>query len=92
MPTQSVCKASQRLGTDFCRAIEQKRSAWLVQRIQERGGFDFVFAAQDFRASQFSGIDFEGAEHNWEAEVHGALTFIAQNQSRPPSFSISPPG
>lgn len=60
----------------------KKRNAWLTERVQQRG-FDFVSNACDFRSSQFRGIDFEGGNHNMEADVQGALTFIDQNREKP---------
>ncbi len=60
----------------------QERNAWLARRIQERG-FDYVFNVQDFRSSQFRGVDFEDATHNMEADVLGALDFIEQNRAKP---------
>lgn len=47
-------------------------NAWLVGRIRQRAGCDFVFNAQDFRSSQLRGVDFEDAEHNKGAGVLGA--------------------
>jgi arylsulfatase A-like enzyme len=58
------------------------RNAWLVGRIRQRG-FDDIFNAIDFRNSQFRGIDFEGVNHNMEAEVLGALQFIDRNRDKP---------
>ncbi|MGV3660547.1 MAG: sulfatase [Prosthecobacter sp.] len=65
------------------------RNNWLSDRIRQRG-FDFVFNAADFRSSQFRGIDFEGGNHNMEADVLGALDFIGQNRGRPFFLYLSP--
>jgi arylsulfatase A-like enzyme len=60
----------------------KERNAWLTGRIRERG-FDYVFNAQDFRNSQLRGVNFEGAEHNMEADVLGALNFIEAQREKP---------
>lgn len=60
----------------------KRRNAWLTSHVRERG-FDYVFDAVDFRTSQFKGIEFEGAQHNLEAEILGALNFIDQNRDKP---------
>lgn len=65
------------------------RNQWLSERIKQRG-FDFVFNAADFRSSQFRGIDFEGGNHNMEADVQGALDFIGQNQQKPFFLYLAP--
>lgn len=65
------------------------RNQWLSERIRQRG-FDHVFNAADFRTSQFRGIDFEGGNHNMEADVQGALDFIGQNQQKPFFLYLAP--
>lgn len=67
----------------------KKRNTWLSDRIRQRG-FDFVFNACDFRSSQFRDVDFEGGNHNMEADVSGALDFIGQNQERPFFLYLAP--
>lgn len=65
------------------------RNAWLSDRIRQRG-FDFTFNACDFRSSQFRGVDFEGGNHNMEADVLGALDFIGQNREKPFFLYLAP--
>ncbi len=67
----------------------KKRNEWLSDRIRQRG-FDFTFNTADFRSSQFRGVDFEGGNHNMEADVQGALDFIGQNQGKPFFLYLAP--
>lgn len=67
----------------------KKRNAWMTDHIRQRG-FDFVFNAADFRSSQFRDVDFEGGNHNMEADVLGALDFIGQNQDKPFFLYLAP--
>ncbi|TDU69289.1 arylsulfatase A-like enzyme [Prosthecobacter fusiformis] len=75
--------------SDEAGAWLKTRQDWLVGRIQNLK-FDYVFNAADFRSSQFRGIDFEGANHNMEADVLGALNFIGEHKDKPFFLYMAP--